>query len=146
MNQLICASLFHTHYWSEVGMLKVSTHPIPTFDVIPFKAYNNVRNTEADIVFVRKIKSGSRSAPSERSTPRYGCSSNQIRTRLRSKKKYSRGDAIYIYIHQRNHEQNSRPSTAEQEDPHVLPDVTPSHPHDISPSCGKRKKRGLRAH
>ena len=23
MDQLICASLFHTHYWYEVGMLKV---------------------------------------------------------------------------------------------------------------------------
>ena len=23
MDQLICASLFHTHYWFEVGMLKV---------------------------------------------------------------------------------------------------------------------------
>ena len=24
MDQLICASLSHTHYWHEVGMLKVS--------------------------------------------------------------------------------------------------------------------------
>ena len=23
MDKLICASLFHTHYWYEVGMLKV---------------------------------------------------------------------------------------------------------------------------
>ena len=25
MNQLICASLSHTHYWYEVGMLKACT-------------------------------------------------------------------------------------------------------------------------
>ena len=29
MDQLICASLSHTHYWDEVGMLKV-----PEYDLI----------------------------------------------------------------------------------------------------------------
>ena len=31
MDQLICASLYHTHYWYEVGILKVPAVCIPMF-------------------------------------------------------------------------------------------------------------------
>ena len=39
MDQLIFASLFHTHYWYEVGMLKVPAH-CPTELYNPIRLYN----------------------------------------------------------------------------------------------------------
>ena len=48
MDQLICASLFHTHYWYEVGMLKVPAkqyhRPIYVKTVYQTSLFHNIEN------------------------------------------------------------------------------------------------------
>ena len=41
MDELICASLFHTHYWYEVDMLKVPANILILIDVFVPLSHNS---------------------------------------------------------------------------------------------------------
>ena len=47
MDQLICASIYHTHYWYEVGMLKVLANASLTINALAGSIGNKLQRTDA---------------------------------------------------------------------------------------------------